>query len=67
MQDENVSKVYEYRLSSDIKRKLQTLRELELPLSIKNGFISSANKSEGWSLGTNSQIVENSNKARIAP
>ncbi|MGC2599266.1 MAG: hypothetical protein WA395_14200 [Nitrososphaeraceae archaeon] len=48
MQDENVSKVYEYRLSSDIKRKLQTLRELELPLSIKNGFISSANKSEGW-------------------
>ncbi len=37
-----VSKVYEYRLRNDVKRKLQTFQQLELPLLIKNGFISSA-------------------------
>ena len=35
-----VSKVYEYRLRSDIKKKLQTFQQLELPLLMKNGFIS---------------------------
>jgi hypothetical protein len=38
-----VSKVYEYRLKSDIKKKLQTFQQLELPLLMRNGFISSAN------------------------
>ena len=36
-----VSKVYEYRLKSDIKKKLNTFQQLELPLFMKNGFISS--------------------------
>ncbi|MFL6400552.1 MAG: hypothetical protein ACJ72J_13365 [Nitrososphaeraceae archaeon] len=34
-----VSKVYEYRLKSDIKKKLQTFQQLELPLLMKNGFV----------------------------
>ncbi|MFL6319916.1 MAG: hypothetical protein ACJ72Q_05540 [Nitrososphaeraceae archaeon] len=39
LQDEiKVSKVYEYRLKSDIKKKLQTFQELELPLLIKKAL-----------------------------
>jgi hypothetical protein len=33
-----VSKSFEYKIKSNIKRKIQTLTELELPLLIKNNF-----------------------------
>jgi hypothetical protein len=33
-----VSKVYEYRIKSDIKRKLKTFQRLELPLLQKHGY-----------------------------
>jgi hypothetical protein len=62
-----VSKVYEYRLKSDIKKKLQTFQQLELPLLMTNGFISSANdlSISTQTLSANTQRVESSNKARI--
>jgi hypothetical protein len=63
-----VSKVYEYRLKSDIKKKLQTFQQLELPLLIKNGFISSTNGDLSvytQNLSANPQIPESRNKARI--
>ena len=34
-----VSKVYEYRIRSDIKKKLQIFQQLELPLLAQNGFL----------------------------
>ncbi|MFL6413881.1 MAG: hypothetical protein ACJ71K_21895 [Nitrososphaeraceae archaeon] len=62
-----VSKVYEYRLRSDIKKKLDTFRQLELPLLMKNGFISSNDDLSAYtqSLSANPQTLESSNKARI--
>ncbi len=36
--DIKVSKSFEYKIKSSIKRKIQTLTELELPLLIKNNF-----------------------------
>jgi hypothetical protein len=36
--DINVSKSFEYKIKSSIKRKIQTLTELELPLLVKNNF-----------------------------
>jgi len=33
-----VSKSFEYKIKSSIKRKIQTLTELELPLLVKNNF-----------------------------
>ncbi|MFL6358989.1 MAG: hypothetical protein ACJ72V_06570 [Nitrososphaeraceae archaeon] len=62
-----VSKVYEYRLRSDIKKKLGTFRQLELPLLMKNGFISSNDDLSAYtqSLSANPQSLESSNKARI--
>jgi hypothetical protein len=62
-----VSKVYEYRLKSDIKKKLQTFQQLELPLLMRNGFISSANDLSIYtqSLSANPQRVESSSRARI--
>ena len=56
-----VSKVYEYRLKSDIKKKLQTFQQLELPLLMKNGFISSAY----GDLSANPQLHERPNNTRI--
>ena len=38
-----VSKVYEYRIKSDIKKKLQIFQQLELPLLMEKGFISPSN------------------------
>jgi hypothetical protein len=35
----NVSKSFEYKIKSSIKRKIQTLTELELPLLVKNNFV----------------------------
>jgi hypothetical protein len=62
-----VSKVYEYRLRSDIKKKLDIFRQLELPLLIKNGFVSSTNDLSVYTqnLSANPQMLESSNKARI--
>ena len=34
-----VSKIYEYRIRSDIKKKLQIFQKSELPLLAKNGFL----------------------------
>ena len=36
--DTNVSKSFEYKIKSSIKRKVHTLIELELPLLVKNNF-----------------------------
>jgi hypothetical protein len=36
--DTNVSKSFEYKIKSNIKRKIQTLTKLELPLLVKNNF-----------------------------
>lgn len=33
-----VSKIYEYRIKSDIKKKIAILKQLELPLLAKHGF-----------------------------
>ena len=37
---QNPSKSFEYKMRSTIRKKLQTLVEMELPLLIKNNFIS---------------------------
>jgi hypothetical protein len=63
-----VSKIYEYRIKSDIKKKLQTFQHLELPLLMKNGFISSAAGNlivYPQNLSANPQMLESQNKARI--
>ena len=36
--DINVSKSFEYKIKSSIRRKIQTFTELELPLLVKNNF-----------------------------
>ena len=36
----NVSKSFEYKLRSGIRRKVQTLTELEIPLLMKEGYLS---------------------------
>jgi hypothetical protein len=38
-------KKYEYRIKSDIKKKLKTFTELEIPLLIEKGIIDSFNLS----------------------
>ena len=62
-----VSKVYEYRLKSDIKKKLQRFQQSELPLLIKSGFISSNGSLSVYTqnLSANPQLHERPNKARI--
>ena len=37
-----VSKTYQYRIKSDLKKKLKTFTELEIPLLIKKGIIDSS-------------------------
>ncbi|MDF2736923.1 MAG: hypothetical protein K0S93_779, partial [Nitrososphaeraceae archaeon] len=37
--NKKVSKVYEYRIRSDIKKKLQIFQTSELPLLVQNGFL----------------------------
>ncbi len=34
-----ISKIYEYRIRSDIKKKLQIFQQLELPLLSQSGFL----------------------------
>ena len=67
-----VSKVYEYRIKSDIKKKLQTFQELELPLLMEKGFICPGNNNNGLSvytqnLSANPQLYESTKEARIVP
>ena len=67
-----VSKVYEYRIKSDIKKKLQTFQQLELPLLMEKGFISPSNNNNSLSVYTqnlcaNPQLHESTKEARIEP
>jgi hypothetical protein len=41
--DINVSKAFEYKIKSSIKRKIQTLTEIEVPLLVKKNFLVNAN------------------------
>ena len=41
-----VSKTYEYRIRSDIKKKLKTFTELEMPMLIQKGIISNLHLSK---------------------
>lgn len=48
-----VSKPFEYQLKSRIKKKVQSLKELELPLLVKTNFIDCYDDSRlGWDLDT---------------
>jgi hypothetical protein len=68
----NVSKSFEYKIKSSIKRKIQTLTELELPLLIKNNFFATDdnqhdkihdNNSLGWDLESGPSPSYPSNEA----
>ena len=41
-----VSNAYQYRIKSDIKKKLKTFTELEIPLLVKQGFLDCNNLSK---------------------
>ena len=41
--DINVSRSFEYKIKSSIRKKIQTLTELELPLLVQNNFLVNAN------------------------
>jgi hypothetical protein len=45
----NVSKAYEYKLKSELKSKLRTFTELELPLLAKAGYIQNNNDLTAYS------------------
>ena len=67
-----VSKVYEYRIKSDIKKKLQIFQQLELPLLMEKGFISPSSYNSSLSvytqnLSANPQLYESTKEARIVP
>jgi hypothetical protein len=67
-----VSKVYEYRIKSDIKKKLQIFQQLELPLLMEKGFISPSSYNSSLSvytqnLSANPQLHESAKGARIEP
>jgi len=52
-----VSKPYEYRIKSDLKKKLKIFTELEIPLLIEKGFIDNNDLSKyPQNLMTNPQI-----------
>jgi|SRR5215203_1741197 len=63
----DVSKSYEYKLKSGIKRKIQTLVNLELPLLIKNNlFISYQSESLGAGFGDGAYYDDSSlGKAKV--
>jgi hypothetical protein len=53
----NISKAYEYRIKSDIKKKLKTFTEQEIPLLLKKGIIDNHDLSiSTQNLRTNPQI-----------
>jgi hypothetical protein len=63
----NLSKSYEYKLKSTIKKKIQTFVDFELPLLTKNNFIiSSEPESLGTGLGDRSNYDNSSlGKAKV--
>jgi hypothetical protein len=53
----NISKAYEYRIKSDIKKKLKIFAELEMPLLLEKGIIDNHDLSKyTQNLRTNPQI-----------
>jgi hypothetical protein len=66
-----ISKVYEYRIKSDIKKKLQTFQQIELPLLMEKGFIFPSNNNHlsvyTQNLSANLQLHESTKEARIEP
>jgi hypothetical protein len=53
----NITKAYQYRIKSDIKKKLKTFTELEIPLLIQKGFIDAKSLSKyNQNLMANSQM-----------
>ena len=55
-----ISKTYEYRIKSDIRKKLKTFTELELPLLIEQGIIDNIDLSKyTQNLRTNPQTKDN--------
>ena len=58
-----VSKDYEYRIKSDIKKKIKILQQLELPLLAKHGFIDDL--SVFTQLSANPQILNYSNTKKV--
>jgi hypothetical protein len=53
-----VSKIYEYRIKSDIKKKLKTFTELEISLLVQKGFIDNIGLSKyTQNLMTNPQMI----------
>jgi hypothetical protein len=62
----DVSKSYEYKLKSGIKRKIQTLVNLELPLLIKNSLIISyQSESLGAGSGDGAYYDSSLGKAKV--
>jgi hypothetical protein len=67
--DIKVSKSFEYKIKSSIKRKIQTLTELEIPLLVKNNFFSdnryydTDNASVGRDLGSGPLSYPSKNSA----
>ena len=61
----NVSKAYQYRIKSDIKKKLKTFTELEIPLLIEKGIIDNFDlRIFTQNLMTNPQMNNHSNSQR---
>jgi hypothetical protein len=56
-----VSKVYEYRIRSDIKKKLQIFQRLELPLLAQNGFLNDLSVFTQLSANTQNSVTEYGN------
>ena len=52
-----ISKAYEYRIKSDIRKKIKTFTELEMPLLVEKGFFENSSLSKyTQNLMTNPQI-----------
>ena len=74
MGKKKVSKVYEYRIRCDIKKKLQVFQTSELPLLIQNGFLDELSVFTQLSANTQSNVEQfplennrNSNENRPLP
>ena len=73
--DIKVSKSFEYKIKSSIKKKIQILAELELPLLVKNNFFATDdnhhdkvddNGSLGWDLESGPPLFYPSNDTALA-
>jgi len=57
-----ISKAYEYRIKRDIRKKIKSLTELEIPLLIEKGFIYNIDLSKyTQNLRTNPQVKDHHN------